>query len=401
VDDAAGIGFSLSGTENGRKYQLYRDDTPVSAVLAGTGAAETFTGGPFNVEGTYMARAVQEGAYCEVAMTGSRAITENPLPAAPDISAADVCLNDGDLVFTATGYSGSLTWVSAGGGDVGGANNTSVTFANGAAAGIKTVIAQTSQTYTNAPACYSAEVTQSATVNPLPTIAHVSESGSVDQTLYAAGPLMPIQYITLGATTATIDGTLPANLSATWSNDTLTISGSAPNNPGEQQYYAIGVSALNQHTGCSTTYTLTGVILALPLPPLPVLSATQYLIEGTVWSDVFTLSPSSCTTGTAREGNYYSVENGIVYYSYDCAVKVMAAYCVSPWFPPTSSQVPSRAGLGQLPPLGFLKNGELMYSIYVYLWLSHNRYCAENGGSYPYSAQDGFHQVPVRCARLP
>ncbi|MDR2448475.1 MAG: hypothetical protein LBD52_00760 [Prevotellaceae bacterium] len=296
--DAAGAGFSLSGTEYGRKYQLYRDGTSVGAALSGTGSVATFSES-FNVGGLYTARSVQEGADCEVEMTGSHAITSNPLPEAPLISADDVCLNGGDLVFTVTQYSGLLTWISADGGETGGDNNTSVTF-SGDVAGTKTVKAQTSQTYTNAPTCFSAEATQSATVNPLPTIAHVSESGSTDQALYAAGTLIPIQYIIPGATTATIDGTLPANLSATWVNDTLTISGFAPNNPGEQQYYAISVSALNQYTGCNTTYTLTGVIHVLP--PLPLLSATEYLIEGTIWSDVFTLSPSSCTGGHGKCG---------------------------------------------------------------------------------------------------
>jgi uncharacterized protein (TIGR02145 family) len=77
----------------------------------------------------------------------------------------DVCLNGGNLVFTASGYSGSLTWTSAGGGVV---NNNTVTFAS-TATGIKTVTARSAQTYTNAPTCISTEVAESATVNAVPT----------------------------------------------------------------------------------------------------------------------------------------------------------------------------------------------------------------------------------------
>jgi uncharacterized protein (TIGR02145 family) len=64
-------------------------------------------------------------------------------------------------VFTATDYSGSLTWTLYTGGTQSG---NSVTFAS-ADTGTKTVKAQSSQTYSNAPTCYSATVTQSATVN--------------------------------------------------------------------------------------------------------------------------------------------------------------------------------------------------------------------------------------------
>jgi uncharacterized protein (TIGR02145 family) len=95
-------------------------------------------------------------------MSGSHPIKSNKLPAPPVIAKpANVCQNAGNIVFTATGYSGSLTWTSYTGGTPSGA---SVTFAS-AATGTKSVTARSAQTYTNAPTCYSATVTQSATVN--------------------------------------------------------------------------------------------------------------------------------------------------------------------------------------------------------------------------------------------
>jgi uncharacterized protein (TIGR02145 family) len=77
----AGITFALSGTENGRDYQLLRGATPVR-TLQGTGSAATFSG-VFNVAGAYAAVSVADadGVYCSVSMAGSHTVSEYPLPA--------------------------------------------------------------------------------------------------------------------------------------------------------------------------------------------------------------------------------------------------------------------------------------------------------------------------------
>jgi uncharacterized protein (TIGR02145 family) len=162
-----GVTFSLSGTESGRNYRLYKNGTPEGDILAGTGAAATFTG--TYTEGVYTARAVQEGLYCEVVMSGSHSIASNSAPTAPVIPKPDdKCLGGGDLVFTVTQYSGVVQWVSNGGGSVA-SNNLSVTFSS-PTTGTKSVTARTAQTYTNAPTCYSTNVDRSATVHALPTV---------------------------------------------------------------------------------------------------------------------------------------------------------------------------------------------------------------------------------------
>jgi uncharacterized protein (TIGR02145 family) len=75
-----GVQFSLSGTEAGRKYQLYRNNSAVDgAVLTGEGSAATFAG-LFNVAGTYIARTVAKSGYCETAMNGNLMITMIPAP---------------------------------------------------------------------------------------------------------------------------------------------------------------------------------------------------------------------------------------------------------------------------------------------------------------------------------
>jgi hypothetical protein len=163
-EGGTGVTFALSGTEYGRSYELYKG-AEIVATLEGTGSATPFNGAM--TEGNYTAQVLASNGYCEATMSGtSVTIYRNPLPTVPVIAKPDdVCLNGGNLVFTATGYSGLLTWISNGGGSESGDG---VTF-NSSATGTKTVTARSAQTHTNAPTCYSAEVTQSASVQALPT----------------------------------------------------------------------------------------------------------------------------------------------------------------------------------------------------------------------------------------
>jgi uncharacterized protein (TIGR02145 family) len=81
-----GIAFALSGTESGKDYQLYRDNSVVDdAVLNGTGSAETFTGS-FDEAGTYTALSIADELYCAIAMSESHVVNENPLPDNPDVT---------------------------------------------------------------------------------------------------------------------------------------------------------------------------------------------------------------------------------------------------------------------------------------------------------------------------
>jgi hypothetical protein len=73
------VSLALAGTENGAGYQLYRNGSPVGAVLAGTGSPATFTE-KYNVTGTYTAR-VAAGMYCPAIMTGTHTVTSYPSPA--------------------------------------------------------------------------------------------------------------------------------------------------------------------------------------------------------------------------------------------------------------------------------------------------------------------------------
>jgi uncharacterized protein (TIGR02145 family) len=154
-----GVSFALQGTQKGVKYQLYRD-AALAGTLTGTGSAATFSD-TFITAGTYTVRTVAEGAYQTTLMNGSHTITSNPLPTEPVIAKPADVSQGGTLVFTATGYSGALTWTSVTAG--GSVSGSSVIFTN-VTTGTKSVTAQSAQTYTNAPTCYSATVTQSSTV---------------------------------------------------------------------------------------------------------------------------------------------------------------------------------------------------------------------------------------------
>jgi hypothetical protein len=70
----AGVTFALSGTENGRSYQLYRDDATVVATLEGTGSAATFSNA-VNVADTYTARTADNLQYCPATMHGTISVT--------------------------------------------------------------------------------------------------------------------------------------------------------------------------------------------------------------------------------------------------------------------------------------------------------------------------------------
>jgi uncharacterized protein (TIGR02145 family) len=82
-----GVQFALSGTESGKSYQLYHNNSAVGAVLNGKGNAATFTES-FDDAGTYTALTIADELYCAIAMSGSHVVIENPLPADPDVNNA-------------------------------------------------------------------------------------------------------------------------------------------------------------------------------------------------------------------------------------------------------------------------------------------------------------------------
>jgi hypothetical protein len=77
-EGAAGVTFSLSKTESGRSYELYKGAGTVT-TLTGTGSAATFSGA--QTEGIYTARVLASAdGYCEAAMSGTHVVNVKPVP---------------------------------------------------------------------------------------------------------------------------------------------------------------------------------------------------------------------------------------------------------------------------------------------------------------------------------
>lgn len=74
----AGIGLSMSGSDAGINYQLYRGTSAVGTPVTGTGSAMPF--GLFTDPGIYTVVAGDAGTGCETHMSLSATITINPLP---------------------------------------------------------------------------------------------------------------------------------------------------------------------------------------------------------------------------------------------------------------------------------------------------------------------------------
>jgi uncharacterized protein (TIGR02145 family) len=260
-------------------------------------------------------------------------ISRNPLPEAPVISQpADVCFNNGSIVFTASDYTGSLTWVSNGGGSV---NGSSVTFASGAATGTKTVKAQSSRTYTNAPTCYSAEVTQFATVNPIPTITHNTNGGAATQRVILGAAISAISYTASNSATFTKTGSIfPDGLNVSASGSSYTIYGT-PTSAG-----TYGYSLTASVNGCASTAAEDTITVIAPIPtsmggPNTAYSETTWIIgtgsSAQTWSDRIVVTPVCTNSATFTTSNYTTAEykeiDGRYYYSWTCASKNAATFC--------------------------------------------------------------------------
>lgn len=75
---AAGVNITLSGSQTGVSYRLYRGATQVGSAVAGTGVSLTFAG--VNTSGTYTVLATNNTTSCAVGMSGASTVVVNPVP---------------------------------------------------------------------------------------------------------------------------------------------------------------------------------------------------------------------------------------------------------------------------------------------------------------------------------
>ncbi len=105
---AAGVNITLSGSQAGVSYRLYRGATQVGSAVAGTGISLTFAG--VNTSGTYTVMATNNTTSCAVAMSGSSSVVVNPVPASFSMTGGgNYCPGTAGA---AVGLSGSETGVS-------------------------------------------------------------------------------------------------------------------------------------------------------------------------------------------------------------------------------------------------------------------------------------------------
>jgi uncharacterized protein (TIGR02145 family) len=162
----AGVTLTLSGSQKGWKYQLYKGSTAIGNVVDGTGSTLAFPDVPAAGNFNYTVWTVDNpAATAQRAMQVSnvRAITIQALPATPmvNVSAATVCAGT-NVVFTATGTVGStFTWSGAAG-TVSGTGNGTYTV-SGAATGTKSVTVYARLT-SNETTCQSNTYTTVSTV---------------------------------------------------------------------------------------------------------------------------------------------------------------------------------------------------------------------------------------------
>jgi hypothetical protein len=275
-------------------------------------------------------------------MNGAHTISRNPLPEAPVISQpADVCQNAGSLVFTITTYSGTPTWTYNGGGTV---NGLSVTF-DGSSTGTKTVKAQTSLTYPNAPTCYSEEVTQTASVNTLPTISH--SGGSATQSVNLGTEIAAMTYTASNSGTIFLTGgDFPDGVTGTPSGTPTGSSYTVSGTPSATGTYGYSLTAVA--SGCSssaTTGTITVNASGIQTStggPITAYSDKTWIIGTQTWSDrivlkVCTYKSTLTSSSTDLSVQEYTTSGSRVYYNWGCVNARNTSLCPTPWRVPVEA----------------------------------------------------------------
>ncbi len=205
----------------------------------------TITGTPTAAGGPTTYTVTLTGGCSVVTATG--AITVMPdntiaLSSASGTNAQAVCINTAltDITYTTTGATGA-TFSGLPAGVTGEWENNTVTIS-----GTPTVAGgPTTYTVTLTGGCSAVTATGTINVEPNNTITLSSATGTDAQSVCINTELTKITYTTTGATGATFSG-LPAGITGTWANNTVTISGT-PTAAGGPTTYTVTLTG-----GCST-----------------------------------------------------------------------------------------------------------------------------------------------------
>jgi hypothetical protein len=210
------------------------------------------------------------------------------------------------------------------------------------------------------------------TVNPVPTITHVSNSGDASQIATQNLAIPAIVYsATTSATISMTGGAFPSNISGYPSGTSYTISGT-PLVTG-----TFGYSLTASANGC-TSADAVGTIAVNADVPLSAASTQTWVFGSRTWSDRIVAKPADCTqTSTLSTETYppaqYIVHDGQYYYNWSCVDAAGNALCasMSTWRVPNYADLQTIAGTplnGVWPTVGQAMNYRLYSSGYGFIW---------------------------------
>jgi uncharacterized protein YjdB len=228
-----GVAIGLANSQSGVDYQLYNGASAVGSPVSGTAAAISF--GSFTASGTYSVLATNATTSCTATMSGSAAVSINPLPT-PTISGTATISSGGSTILTFSGVSGDVVYYWDGASTI----STTIT---GTGTSTVTVSPTVTTTYsvtsaTSALGCSQSITGQTATVTvtTLPTAAitgttticpgasaTLSFSGTAGATVYYnAGTSTPLSVTLSGSSgTGTATATVSPSSTTTYSLDSI------------------------------------------------------------------------------------------------------------------------------------------------------------------------------------
>jgi hypothetical protein len=203
---SAGSVITLGGSTTGMSYQLYRGVTMVGASVPGTGTPISFA--PQTAIGTYVIMATNTSTGCNNQMTGSVAVSINPLPAVQTVTGGGAyCAGSTGVAVGVSSsvvgvnyqlYNGAALMSTVPG------TGSSLSFGPQTAAGVYTVVAS------NSSSSCASNMTGSATVvmNVVPTAYSVSGGGNYCVGSVAGVPVL-LSNSTVGITYQLYNGSTP------------------------------------------------------------------------------------------------------------------------------------------------------------------------------------------------
>ncbi len=263
-----GMGFSNTGIS----YQLYNAGTTVGAAVAGTGGAFDF--GPETLGGSYSVIATNVSTGCAITMSGSAAVTVNPLPTAYVESGGGTFCSGGSGVHVSLSNSTTgINYQLFNGSTIAGTSvpgtGTILDF------GLQTSLGTYTITGTNPATGCIGSMTGSVTVttNPLPTPVTMSGGGS-----YCAGGT----GLAVGLFTSATGISYQLYLGGSAVGAPVSGTGSAVSFGAQTAAGSYTVIATNTSTGCTNNMTGAITVSVNPLPSVfTVTGGGSYCAGGT------------------------------------------------------------------------------------------------------------------------